>query len=132
MCLNKKLPFRLDLNEMGYTKLKDLINDMQEAIKLELKGHNHPMAYLVHKGKYVHGPHKSDSVLFVARSVPLFSRASKYSQDQRSKNFVLGDENMQEHLLTAFYMLMKEFSHGILLSELQDRLSTKMQLHISF
>jgi hypothetical protein len=52
--LNKKLPFRLDLNELGYTKLKDLISDMQEAIKLELIGHNHPMAYLVTRGKYNH------------------------------------------------------------------------------
>jgi len=46
MHLNKKLPFGLDLNELGFPKLKDLIMSMSDRITLELRGTNHPFAYL--------------------------------------------------------------------------------------
>jgi len=45
--LRRKLPFSLDLNELGFPKLKDLILSMNEKVKLELRGHNHPFAYLI-------------------------------------------------------------------------------------
>jgi len=45
--LRRKLQFSLDLNELGFPKLKDLILSMQDKIKLELRGHNHPFAYLI-------------------------------------------------------------------------------------
>lgn len=45
--LRKKLPFSLDLNELGFPKLKNLILSMTETIKLELRGHNHPYATLI-------------------------------------------------------------------------------------
>ena len=45
--LRRKLPFALDLNELGFPKLKDLILSMSDKIKLELRGHNHPFAYLL-------------------------------------------------------------------------------------
>jgi len=41
------LQFSLDLNELGFPKLKDLILSMHDKIKLELRGHNHPFAYLI-------------------------------------------------------------------------------------
>jgi hypothetical protein len=44
MHLGKKLPFKLDLNEIGFPKLKDLIISMSDRIKLELRGTNHPFA----------------------------------------------------------------------------------------
>jgi hypothetical protein len=45
--LRRKLPFSLDLNELGFPKLKDLILSMSDRVKLELRGHNHPFAYLI-------------------------------------------------------------------------------------
>ena len=45
--MRRKLPFQLDLNELGFPKLKDLILSMSDRIKLELRGHNHPFAYLI-------------------------------------------------------------------------------------
>ena len=53
MQLKKKLPFALDFNELGFAKLKDLILTMQDEIKLELKGHNHPFAFLISHGKNI-------------------------------------------------------------------------------
>jgi len=45
--LRRKLSFSLDLNELGFPKLKDLILSMNDRVKLELRGHNHPFAYLI-------------------------------------------------------------------------------------
>eukprot|EP00353_Schmidingerella_taraikaensis_P013857 CAMPEP_0185569138 /NCGR_PEP_ID=MMETSP0434-20130131/1858_1 /TAXON_ID=626734 ORGANISM="Favella taraikaensis, Strain Fe Narragansett Bay" /NCGR_SAMPLE_ID=MMETSP0434 /ASSEMBLY_ACC=CAM_ASM_000379 /LENGTH=185 /DNA_ID=CAMNT_0028183835 /DNA_START=1162 /DNA_END=1722 /DNA_ORIENTATION=- len=47
--LKKKLPFNLEWNELGFPKLKDLLNSMEDNIKVELRDANHPFAYLVHK-----------------------------------------------------------------------------------
>ncbi len=58
--LKRKLPFALDLNELGFPKLKDLILSMADKIKLELRGHNHPFAYLIKSGRYVHSASNSD------------------------------------------------------------------------
>ncbi len=57
--LRRKLTFSLDLNELGFPKLKDLILSMQDRIKLELRGHNHPFAYLIKPG--TRGPNKSNN-----------------------------------------------------------------------
>ena len=46
MSLKRKVPFRIDWNELGYPKLKDLILSMPDEIKLDLKGQNHPYAKL--------------------------------------------------------------------------------------
>jgi len=50
--LKKKLVFPLDLNELGFPKLKDLILSMSDDIRLELKGTNHPFAYLLNSSNY--------------------------------------------------------------------------------
>ena len=47
--LKKKLPFNLEWNELGFPKLKDLLNSMEDNIKVELRDANHPFAYLMHK-----------------------------------------------------------------------------------
>ena len=49
MHLNKKLTFNLDLNELGFPKLEDLIIAMRDKISLELRGNNHPFAFLKHQ-----------------------------------------------------------------------------------
>lgn len=45
--LKYRLSFPLDLNELGFVKLKDLLNTMSDQIKVELRGHNHPFAILI-------------------------------------------------------------------------------------
>jgi hypothetical protein len=85
--LKKKLPFQLDLNELGYPKLKDLIIDMQDAIKLELRGHNHPFAYLITRGRYIHKNHQSDDLQFIPKTQQIF-RHNKYSEDTKLKSFI--------------------------------------------
>lgn len=47
--LKKKLPFNLEWNELGFPKLKDLLQSMTDQIKVELRDVNHPFAYLMHK-----------------------------------------------------------------------------------
>jgi hypothetical protein len=64
MHLRNKCPFNLDYNFLGYAKLQDLILSMDDAIKLELKGHNHPFVFLVQGGaKYGHNNSKSDDMM---------------------------------------------------------------------
>ena len=52
----------LNLNELGFAKLKDLVLSMSDQIKLELRSHNHPFAYLIHAGRPVHSKGNSDDL----------------------------------------------------------------------
>lgn len=56
--LKKKLPFNLVLSELGFSKLKDLILSMNDKIKIENRGHNHPFAVLIDPQPY-HRPASS-------------------------------------------------------------------------
>lgn len=47
-----KLPFNLNLTELGFTKLKDLILSMGNQIKIDNRGHNHPFAVLINSYSY--------------------------------------------------------------------------------
>ena len=60
--LKRKLPFMLNLNELGFAKLKDLVLSMSDQIKLELRSHNHPFAYLIHSGHPAHAKGNSDDL----------------------------------------------------------------------
>lgn len=51
--LKYKLPFPLDLNELGFVKLKELLATMADRVKVELRGHNHPFAILISELKSV-------------------------------------------------------------------------------
>lgn len=44
--LKYRLAFPLDLNELGFVKLKELLGTMSDRVKIELRGHNHPFAVL--------------------------------------------------------------------------------------
>jgi hypothetical protein len=66
--LNKKLLFSLDLNELGFPKLKDLILSMSDQIKLDLKGLNHPFAYLL--TRYEKSSNKSE--IYIPKSKIVF------------------------------------------------------------
>ena len=62
--LKKKLPFNLEWNELGFPKLKDLLNSMEDNIKVELRDANHPFAYLVHKKRSnCHSQHQAKQCL---------------------------------------------------------------------
>lgn len=52
--IKNKLDFTLNLNELGFAKMKDLILSMKDDVVLDLKGHSHPLAYLIDKGKNPH------------------------------------------------------------------------------
>ena len=45
--LNKKLRFNLNVTELGFTKLKDLVLSVCDRIKIENRGSNHPFAVLI-------------------------------------------------------------------------------------
>lgn len=49
--LKRKLNFEVNLSNLGYPKFKDLILSMNDVIQIELKGQNHPFAYLIQQDK---------------------------------------------------------------------------------
>ena len=49
--LKRKLNFEINLSNLGYPKFKDLILSMNDVIQIELKGQNHPFAYLIQQDK---------------------------------------------------------------------------------
>ncbi len=79
--LKRKLPFKLDWNQLGYAKLKDLITSMNDQIKLELIGPNHTLAYLIYSGRYHHTNGHSDDIQNIPREKSLISQNKKLSVD---------------------------------------------------
>jgi hypothetical protein len=45
---------------------------MNDKIKLELKGPNHTLAYLIYSGRYCHPNGHSDDIQNIPRDKPLF------------------------------------------------------------
>lgn len=129
--LRRKLDFVLDLNELGFPKLKDLILSMSDKIKLELRGHNHPFAYLVKSGRYVHSNSNSDDF----QSIPKNKGKIQTGQHQLSvdvnvnrhlNNALALNENKVKTVLTAFLNLMRERPFGVKSDELSILLSNKV------
>ena len=79
--LRKKLPFVLDLNELGFPKLKDLILSMSDRIKLELRGHNHPFAYLIKRNPPAHSQANSEDLDLGKRRALVKTTQPHLSQD---------------------------------------------------
>ena len=52
--LRRKLSFSFNLQDMGFPKLKNLLNTMTDDIKIELSGTNHSYASLKNPEKYAH------------------------------------------------------------------------------
>jgi len=44
--LKKKLGPNFNINQIGFTKLKDLLKSMEDVVKIEMKGQNFPFAVL--------------------------------------------------------------------------------------
>ncbi len=126
--LKYKLPFPLDLNELGFVKLKELLITMTDQVKIELRGHNHPFARLAHKPSMGAGygrvrPFDSDDF----GTPDAKCHTPQYSDDF---NYVLGapairmppvatprpfiDFNKQLDMIrNCIYILLQEFPPGI-------------------
>ena len=130
--MRRKLPFTLDLNELGFPKLKDLILSMSDKIKLELRGHNHPFAYLIRSGRgYVHTSVNSDDFQNIPKSRDLIKEnPTNLSEDvnisRHLKNALALNEDNIRNVLTAFFNLMREMPMGIKSNELPRILSHKL------
>ena len=117
--LKRKLPFMLNLNELGFAKLKDLVLSMSDQIKLELRSHNHPFAYLIHSGKPLHSKGNSDDLGPPAQfRQTLRNPPTHLSEDLNQLKYLKdaimrGEAPQIEPLLTAFYSLLREFPMGI-------------------
>lgn len=60
--LKKRLNFTLNLAELGFGKLKDLILSMSDKIRLENRSHNHPFATLIQKPFVHHSNNSSEDI----------------------------------------------------------------------
>lgn len=110
---------------------------MSDKIKLELRGHNHPFAYLIRSGRYVHSTSNSDDF----QNIPKSKNFIKTTQPQLSedinvsrhlKNALALNEGNIKNVLTAFYNLMREVPLGIKSDELPLILSQKLGTQFNF
>ena len=85
----------MDLNELGFPKLKDLILSMSDKIKLELRGHNHPFAYLIKSSRYVHQASNSDDFQTLPKTKTVFKTSHPHLSE---------DVNVNRHLNNAIAM----------------------------
>lgn len=85
---------------------------MDDSIKLELKGHNHPFVYLMKSNRYVHNNSKSDDHMAVPDGY-LFggSRLSADIPKSRLPNPMI-DENLQQ-IMVIFHEMLKQNPMGI-------------------
>ena len=135
--LRRKLPFTLDLNELGFPKLKDLILSMSDKIKLELRGHNHPFAYLIKSGRYVHSSSNSDDFQSIPKNKGFIKTTHPHlSEDvnisRHLKNALALNEGNIKMVLTAFYNLMRQYPIGIKSDELPAILSEKINCEFNY
>ena len=110
---------------------------MSDRIKLELKGHNHPFAYLMKNGRYVHVNSNSDDFQNIPKSKTFIKTAhTNLSEDvnisRHLKNAVNMNEANIQNVLTAFFNLMREYPVGIRSDELQCVLSKKLNQDFDF
>jgi len=134
----KNLPFTLDLNELGFPKLKDLILSMSDQIRLELMGHNHPIAYLLKSNRYVHQKGNSND----QESLPTQKQLINYGKPRLSEDVNTGrflksnlchiSEQSIEQILAAFYAILRERPWGIQASELAPAISAKTGVEFDF
>ena len=101
---------------------------MSDKIKLELRGHNHPFAYLIKSGRYVHSSSNSDDF----QSIPKNKTFIKISHPNQSEDVNIGrhlknalalSEGNIKVVLQAFYTLMREQPMGIKSDELPNMLT---------
>mmetsp|Transcript_46072 Transcript_46072/g.33846 ORF Transcript_46072/g.33846 Transcript_46072/m.33846 type:complete len:205 (+) Transcript_46072:1894-2508(+) len=129
--LRKKLTFTLDLNELGFPKLKDLILSMNDEIKLELRGINHPFAYLITSGnRPVHSKINSDDFQSQPQKKIIKKQGNTLSEDidanRHLNNALVLNENKFKQILLAFDSLFKQFPFGMYMNNLPSMLFEKL------
>eukprot|EP00826_Nyctotherus_ovalis_P063640 TRINITY_DN9335_c0_g1_i2.p1 TRINITY_DN9335_c0_g1~~TRINITY_DN9335_c0_g1_i2.p1 ORF type:complete len:548 (+),score=95.61 TRINITY_DN9335_c0_g1_i2:701-2344(+) len=125
-CIEPKLPFPLDLRELGFSKLKELLAAMDGQVKTEMRGRNQPFAKLVHRaGKSCGGLEKTfDAARVQKRSDE--SALSAGSSQQQSMDFNRHIEAIRD----CIYGLLLEYPSGIDSSRLT--LLVHVRLNIEF
>ena len=101
---------------------------MADKIKLELRGHNHPFAYLIKSGRYVHSSSNSDDFQSIPKNKGFIKTTHPHlSEDvnisRHLKSALAMNEGNIKMVLTAFYNLMREVPLGIKSDELPSVLS---------
>ena len=91
---------------------------MSDKIKLELRGHNHPFAYLMKSGRFVHSSSNSDDFRDIPKNKGFLKNAPhNLSEDVNCSRFLNNALAMNESKvrtgLTAFYNIMREKPVGI-------------------
>lgn len=110
---------------------------MSDKIKLELRGHNHPFAYLIKSGRYVHSQSNSDDFQNIPKNKGFIKTTHPHlSEDvnisRHLKNALALNEGNIKLVLTAFYNLMREFPMGIKSDELSIILSEKINCEFNY
>lgn len=116
--LKYRLPFPLDLNELGFLKLKELLATMADQVKVDARGHNYPIARLIHK-KSMGGMHPKSYGLESGSFDKSQRHAPKYSEDMRLATdsfarFSSFDFNRHLDLVrNCLHALLQEYPLGI-------------------
>jgi len=109
---------------------------MSDKIKLELRGHNHPFAYLITSGRYVHTKINSDDFQNIPKRgfiKPGHNNLSEDIDSNRHLNNALAlNENKVKTVLTAFLSLMRERPLGYFSSEISFYLSQKIGFQFNY
>lgn len=132
--LKRKFSFTLDLNELGYGKLKDLILSMQDQIKLEIRGHNHPFAIL--KRNVGHNCSNSEDFSNRFQDMLRLKQQKTFSDDFKIHNFqqrqqqnIVEFNKLLELVRYGIYTLLHEFPHGIESTKIAFLLGTKVGIN---
>ena len=117
--LRYKLPFPLDLNELGFLKLKELLATMTDQVKVEIRGHNYPFAKLIHKQSAELQVRSGVSKEFHGIENDVTKLKKKYSVEitapkKESEQQVFFDFNKYlEIIRNSIYDLLQEYPLGI-------------------
>lgn len=110
---------------------------MQDKIKLELKGHNHPFAYLIKSGRYVHSSSNSDDFQSIPKSKAFIKHGHpNLSEDinisRHLKNTINVDEEEIQNVISAFFNIMREYPMGVESDKIPIYLGKKMNKEFNY
>lgn len=120
--LKYRLSFPLDLNELGFVKLKDLLNTMSDQIKVELRGHNHPFAILMpNKPKkelaktHTEKPKKTYSIpeQRTAYEQSVYIKPEQYAFPTVAQNSFIDFNKRLESIRNFVYQVLQDLPAGI-------------------
>lgn len=139
--LKYKLPFPLDLNELGFVKLKELLVTMADRIRIELRGHNHPFAVLVseendlkrkvqYRGEYSYTG--AEPIPCSVPEQPVFMRPNQLPFPIQGQTPFLDFNKYLELLRNCVYNLLQEFPAGLDSIKLPTLIYTRLGLSLDW